>query len=246
MLADGALPKASEIIDRLLARARAAAAEEARQVMVYRRTTVIEDLTTSDARERRRIREHAVTNAAGVVRAKLVRIDGRPPSDDEVTADSRKEGDARKEATRRRRGPDFVDEALLRKFEYVLEGEEWVEGRRTYRMAYLPKGATGGAERNTDRFLSLVAGKLWIDAAEYEIVKVTAGLREPLKILGGFAASITRLEFDVLRRQVAPGCWCNVLLTSRAEGRRLLSGFNVRLDVEQGDFRVSPVSPASP
>lgn len=78
------------------------------------------------------------------------------------------------------------------------------------------------------------------------MVRATAGLREPLKILGGFAASITRLEFDVLRRPVAPGCWCNVLLTSRAEGRRLFSGFSVRLDVEQADFRVLPISPASP
>lgn len=242
----GGTPPADVIVERFAARARAAAADEGRQVMVYRRTTLIEDLEAKDARERRRMREHAVTNAAGVVRARLVRIDDREPSEAEVAADARKEGDARKEATRRRRGPDFVDEALIRKFEYQLEGEEVVDGRRTFRLAYKAGLKGGGTERNVDRFLALIGGRIWIDAEEFELVKASAGLREPLRILGGFAASITRLDFEVTRRPVAPGCWCNVLLTSRAEGRRLFSGFNVRLEVEQADFQVTPLTPASP
>ena len=240
------LPSAEAVIERFAARARAAAADEGRQVMVYRRTTLIEDLEAKDARERRQMREHAVTNKAGVVRARLVRIDDREPSDAEVAADARKEGDARRETTRRRRGPDFVDEALIRKFEYVLEGEEVVGGRRTFRLAYKARASGGGTEKNIDRFLLLVGGRIWIDAEEFELVRASAGLREPLRILGGFAASITRLDFEVTRRPVAPGCWCNVLLTSRAEGRRLLSGFNVRLEVEQADFKVTPLTPASP
>jgi hypothetical protein len=243
---DATAPSAPEIIERFLARARAAADEEARQMVVYRRTTRIEDVGSKEEKARSRVREHAVTNKAGVVHARLVRIDDREPTEAEVASDWRKEGDARKETTRRRRGPDFVDESMIRRFEYVLEGEEMLEGRRTYRLGYVPRSASGGGEKNIDRFLGLVAGKIWIDAAEFEMVRATAGLREPLKILGGFAASITRLEFDVLRRPVAPGCWCNVLLTSRAEGRRLFSGFSVRLDVEQADFRVLPISPASP
>ena len=110
------LPSADFVVERFLARAKASAAEEARQMLVYRRTTVIEDLASKDEKERRRVREHAVTNRAGVIRARLVRIDNRDPSEAEVASDARKEGDARKETTRRRRGPDFVDEALLRKF----------------------------------------------------------------------------------------------------------------------------------
>lgn len=240
------LPSTEVVVDRFLARAKAAAAEEARQTLVYRRTTVIEDLAAKDAKDRRRVREHAVTNRAGVVRARLVRIDDREPSDAEVASDARKEGDARKETTRRRRGPDFVDEALLRKFDYTLEGEETVEGRRTYRLSYKAKAGREGGDKNVDRFLGLIGGSIWIDAEEFELVKASAGLREPLRILGGFAASISRLELDVVRRPVTPGCWCNVLLTSRAEGRRLLSGFNVRLAVEQAEFQVTPMTPASP
>lgn len=239
-------PSAEAIIDRFAARARAAAADEGRQVMVYRRTTRIEDLKSKDAKERMQMREHAVTNKAGVVRARLVRIDDREPSEAEVAADARKEGDARKETTRRRRGPDFVDEALIRKFEYELEGEDVVEGRRAYRLAYKARPGDGGTGKNIDRFMALVGGKMWIDAEEFELVKASAGLREPLRILGGFAASITRLDLEVMRRPVAPGCWCNVLLNSRAEGRTLLHGFNVRLDVEQADFKVTPLTPASP
>jgi hypothetical protein len=244
--ADAPRPSADAIIERFLARAKAAAAEEARLEMTYRRTTVIEDLSSKDERQRRRVREHAVTNRAGVIRARLVRIDDREPSESEVASDARKEGDARKETTRRRRGPDFVDEALVRQFDFTLEGEETVEGRRTFRLSYKAKPERKGTDKNIDRFLGLVGGKIWIDAEEFELAKVSAGLNEPLRILGGFAASITRLEFDIIRRPVAPGCWCHVLLSSRAEGRRLFSGFNVRLEVEQGDFRILPMAPASP
>ena len=235
-----------EIIERLVARARAAAAEEARQVLVYRRTTCIEDLASKDEKERKRVREHAVTNMAGVVKARLVRIDDREPTEEEVASDSRKEGDARKETSRRRRGPDFLDEGLIRRFVYELEGEETLEGRRTYRLSYKPRTSGSGGDKNVDRVLRLLGGKIWIDATEFEVVRASAGLREPLKVLGGFAATVSRLEFDVVRRPVAPGCWCNVLLTSRAEGRRLFSGFSVRLDVEQADFQVLPATPALP
>jgi hypothetical protein len=237
---------AEEEAETVLRAPEAAAAEEARLEMTYRRTTVIEDLSSKDERQRRRVREHAVTNRAGVIRARLVRIDDREPSESEVASDARKEGDARKETTRRRRGPDFVDEALVRQFDFTLEGEETVEGRRTFRLSYKAKPERKGTDKNIDRFLGLVGGKIWIDAEEFELAKVSAGLNEPLRILGGFAASITRLEFDIIRRPVAPGCWCHVLLSSRAEGRRLFSGFNVRLEVEQGDFRILPMAPASP
>ena len=113
-------------------------------------------------------------------------------------------------------------------------------------MSYKAKIGREGGDKNIDRFLGLIGGSIWVDAEEFELVKASAGLREPLRILGGFAATISRLELDVVRRPVTPGCWCNVLLTSRAEGRRLFSGFNVRLDVEQADFRVTPLIPAAP
>jgi hypothetical protein len=239
-------PSAGEIMDRFLRRAREAAEVEARHVLTYRRVTRVEDLDATGAASACTTKEHSVTNAAGRVRAVLVRVDDRAPSESEVSADARRENDARRETGRRRRGPDFIDAGLVRRFDYAFDGEEVVEGRRAWRLVLVPKAGGADTGKNMDRFLALVQGRIWIDAEDYELVRASAGLREPLKILGGFAATVSRMELSIARRPIAPGYWSNVLFTTRAEGRKFLSAFRVRATIEHDGFRLEPVTRAVP
>jgi hypothetical protein len=174
-------PDAETIIQRFIARAKAAAEVEARQMISYQRRTRIEELDDDDSVKETRSKEYAVTNRAGLVQTVLIKVNDRPPSDDELKSDRRTESDARRESGRRRRGPDFLDEALVRRFEYTLEGEETIEGRRVFRLAYQPTRTTT-AGKDVDRILSLLHGQIWIDAEEYEMVKVEARLRSALRI----------------------------------------------------------------
>lgn len=238
-------PAVDQIIDRFLQQARAAAEIEARQEISYHRRTRIDELADDGAVRQTRSKEHAVTNRAGVIRAVLVKVDDREPSDRESRADHKTDSEARRESGRRRNGPDFLDESLVRRFQYTLEGEETIDGRRVYRLGYEPRPADAGSGKDVDRILSLLHGTLWIDAEQYELVKVEARLRTALKLLGGIAGSLNRLDFAIVRRPIQDGHWANVLLTSHAEGRKLFSAFRARVLVEQDEFRVRPLAPPS-
>lgn len=241
LAASPAPPSVDEIVERFLRQARAAADTEAQQEISYHRRTRIEELAADGAVEQSRSKEHAVTNRAGVIRAVLVKVDDRDPSDRETRSDRKTDSEARRESGRRRNGPDFLDEGLVRRFQYTLEGEEQIEGRRVYRLAYEPRPVASGAGKDVDRILSLLHGHLWIDAEQYELVKVEARLRSALKLLGGIAGSLNRLDFAIVRRPVRDGHWANVLLTSQAEGRKLFSAFRARILVEQDEFQVRPL-----
>lgn len=241
--ANPATPSVDEIIERFLRQARAAADTEAQHEISYHRRTRIEELADDGAVQQTRSKEHAVTNRAGVIRAVLVKVDERAPSDRESRSDRKTDTDARRESGRRRNGPDFLDEGLVRRFQYTLEGEERIDGRRVFRLAYEPRPAASGSGKDFERILSLLHGHLWIDAEQYELVKVEARLRSALKLLGGIAGSLNRLDFAIVRRPVRDGHWANVLLTSQAEGRKLFSVFRARIQVEQDEFQVRPLTP---
>ena len=241
----GETPDAEAIIQRFIARAKAAAEVEAHQTISYQRRTRIEELDDDGSVKETRSKEYAVTNRAGLVQAVLVKVNDRPPSDEELKSDRRTESEARRESGRRRRGPDFLDEALVRRFQYTLEGEEIIEGRRVFRLAYQPNQTTA-AGKDVDRILGLLHGQIWIDAEEYEMVKVEARLRSALRLLGGIAGALNRLEFAIVRRPIEPGHWASVLLTTRAEGRKLFSAFRARVQVDQDEFRIQPVTTAAP
>jgi len=244
--ASTAVPDVEEILRRFLARAREAAEMEAGQEICYLRTTRVEQLTEDGTVRETRVKEHAVTNRAGVIRARLVRVDSQDPSERELESDRKGDSEARKESGRRRRGPDFLDEALVRRFTYRFEAEEQLEGRRVFRLAYEPRTDAADSTANVDRLLSALHGQIWIDAEQFELVKVESRLRSAIRLLGGLAGALNRLEFAIKRRPIAPGHWANISLTTRVEGRKLFTAFRARVQVDQDAFNVRPVSPAKP
>ena len=240
------VPDVEEILRRFLARAREAAEVEARQEICYLRKTRVEQLTEDGTVRETRSKEHSVTNRAGVIHAWLVKVDNQEPTERDLSSDRRGDSEARKESGRRRKGPDFLDEALVRRFSYRFEAEEQIEGRRVFRLAYEPRTDAADSNTNVDRLLGALHGHLWIDAQEYELVKVEARLRSALRLLGGIVGSLNRLEFAIQRRPVEPGHWANVLLTTHAEGRKLFSSFRARVQVDHDAFSIRPLNPATP
>jgi len=244
--ADPKVPDVDEILRRFLARAREAAEVESRQEICYLRKTRVEQLTEDGTVRETRSKEYAITNRAGVVRAWLVKVDDQEPSERELNSDRKGDSEARKEVGRRRKGPDFLDEALVRRFTYRFEAEEQVDGRRVFRLGYEPRTDAADSNASVDRLLSALHGQIWIDAEEFELVKVEARLRSALRLLGGLVGSLNRLEFAIQRRPIEPGHWANVLLTTHAEGRKLFSAFRARVQVDHDAFSIRPLSPATP
>ncbi len=246
--ADPADLPADEIIRRLIARGREVADLQPSRGLAYTRRTVIEELDDHSAVLERKTREHAVTNLAGVTRAVLVRLDDREPSTRESRADEKRENENQRDTSHRRGrrgGPDFLDEALVRRFVYESAGEEMVAGRRTLVLSFEPVPGAKDSGEVADRLLARLHGRMWIDAEEFELVKVESHLKSPLSVLGGLAASLTRIDLLIVRERLSPGVWTNRKLLTYAEGRKLLSSLRMRMQVDQEDFRELPVKPAA-
>jgi len=243
------LPSASDIVERMVAESRVAAGRQRSSGMAYTRRTVIEELDAHAAVRDRKTREHAVTILGGRTRTVLVRLDGKAPSSVERGADREREAEHRRNASNRRgrKGePDFLDESLLRRFDYELAGEDSVAGRRVYVLRFEPKPGDADAGEIADRLLGRLHGRLWVDADEFELVRVESHLKSPLTILGGLAASLTRIDLVVERARLEPGLWINRRLSSYAEGRKALSNLRIRMEIEQDGFRAVPLMPAVP
>lgn len=242
-------PTAAEVVDRLVERSRASAELQRTRGYAYTRKTVVEELGDRAEVVERRTREHAVTNLGGLTRSLLLRLDGREPSGKELQADLEREADHRRSASARRgrrSGPDFLDEALVRRFEYAFESEEVVDGRRAYVLRFSARPEAAEPKEVADRLLARLRGRLWVDAEEFELVKVESHLTTPLTVWGGLAATLTRIDLVVERSRLGPGLWMNRRMATYAEGRKLVSSLRTRMEVEQGGFREVPFRPAAP
>ena len=246
---DRAPLSAGEVISRLIARGREVAELQPTRGLAYTRRTVIEELDDRSEVRDRKTREHSVTNLAGVTRAVLLKLDDREPSAREARADEKRENDNQRDTSRRRgrkSGPDFLDEALVRRFEYVLDGEEVVAGRRTLVLRFEPPDGVKEGGEVADRLLARLHGRLWVDLEEFELVKVESHLKSPFSVLGGLAASLTRIDLLIVRERLSPGVWANHQLSTYAEGRKLFSNLRMRMRIEQDEFRELPVTSPAP
>ncbi len=241
----------TQIIQRFLETARASADREATQELVYVRRAIFEHLKADGSVEKRRSKEHSVTNCAGVIQTQLVRVNDRPPTHTEINADQKDESEGRRQFSRRSSGPDFLDAGLVNRFGYTLEAVESLDGREVYRLAFEPAQAipasnnsTVSNNRDINRVLELLHGHLWIDAREFELVRMECSLRSPFRLLGGIVGSLSKLDFIVDRRRVAADCWSNVSVLTHIEGRKLISPLRIRAVVEQEEFKLRPLDPA--
>lgn len=239
---------AAKIIQRFLETAKASAEREAVHELIYLRRSVFEHLNGDGTVEKRRSKEHWVTNSAGAVRAELIRVNDRKPTTGEILSDQKHESEGRRQLSRRSRGPDFLDARLLGRFDYTWEAVEVVAGRGVYRLAFEPaqtkpdsSNSTGSDNRDVNRVIGLLHGHLWIDTETFELVRMECSLRSPFQLLGGLVGSLSRLDLVVDRRPVAAGCWSNVNVLTHIEGRKLISPIRIRASVEQEGFKLRPI-----
>jgi hypothetical protein len=239
-------PTADDIIARLCGRLRETATQPPASGYECRRETVIEELGSRGQVTERKTKEHHVICEAGATAAKLQRLNGRIPSPREARADEQRDEENRRQYAERRpapgRTPDFLDDALVRRFDYVLLGSETLEGRLTHRLAFRPKTGLDEPDTIADRVVNSLVGELWVDAEEAELVRVEARLRAPLTVFGGVVASIQTMDFSLFRHRLAAGLWANRSFGSRLEGRKLFAALRVRVRVEQTEFALRPAA----
>jgi len=208
------------------------------EAVALRRITVIEELDARGRVKERKTKEHSVVLRGPEQTATLVRMNGEAPSDSERRRELRQEEGHREKFSPRRdrasRPMHRIGRDLLERFEYRLVGTEEVNGRLTHRLAFEPgRDPEGG--KMADRVLGRLRGHLWVDALEFEPVRIEARLDEPVSI-GGFLAVLDEFRMDVERTRLPSGLWVDERVDTHVGGRKLIQRFHGHFEVLQDQF----------
>jgi hypothetical protein len=170
----------------------------------------------------------------------LVEVDGRPATEDEKrkAAEEDEKGRKRRLADKaasearqadrvsgdeddplvgRRRLSELIDRFVIR-----VVGEEIVEGRPAYVLEFSPDPAAPLAKNLGDRALNALAGRLLIDAVDFQVRSVVAHLTKPVKVVGGIAANIKEAEISYTGQPLGGDLWFPCVVELRLTGKTAL------------------------
>ena len=188
---------------------------------------------------RRRLFHYFSGDEPGSETRKLVEVDGRPATEEEKSeaarqdAKQRKKNEERRTAERVSRPPAVTGEEedplvgprrlsdLVARYDYVLGGAVEEEGRLLYALEFRPKPGLR-ADSFGDRALDALAGRVLVDAADFQVVAAEARLVAPLKVASGLAASVKSATVSYRARRLPGGTWFPCVVDLRLQGRRAL------------------------
>jgi hypothetical protein len=238
------LPGASEVTQRMIERSQAVARAAQGPQYTYEKRSLLEHLDAAGRSLTSEEKIYQVTLIAGLPFNRLVKIQGRELSPEE----SRRE-EAREEKFRRRfvsadakevaaRKEGLVTPELLGRFQFVVESRVVLSNRPTLVLTFKPKEGSLPSGSVQDKLLNRMAGRLWIDEADADTVRLEAGLVEQLS-LGwfGFLGSLSRCDLSLERQRMPDGVWINTKQSLVIHSRKLTATTRSRITEETSGFR---------
>ena len=142
---------------------------------------------------------------------RLLRIDGREPTDEEIARHRQKEPFARHYRAVRAGASDAEEEggyslaSLLRLSSYRYAGREMVGGAECHRLDFQPDPEP--KEQSLEaRVAGAMAGSLWLTVDGLHLIRARAASVRPVPLTLGLV-SVRSLAVELESAQVAPGIW---------------------------------------
>lgn len=154
---------------------------------------------------------------------RLVAEDERPLSPERMAREDRK---ARDKAEAIGRGEVATEQvgmrlsAILARYAFTATGRENVEGRPAIVLDFTPR--PGKRALDSDHVLRKLAGRIWVDEAEGEVVRAQLKNTGGIKIAFGLGASVSSLEVEMEFAKVDGAVWLPRRVEALASGRMLL------------------------
>ena len=111
---------------------------------------------------------------------------------------------------------------LIGRFVIRVVGEEVVEGRPAYVLAFAPDPAAPAPKNLGDRALNALAGRALIDAVDFQVRSVVAHLTKPVKLAGGLAVNVKEAEIAYTGQPLGGDLWFPCSVELRLTGKRAL------------------------
>jgi hypothetical protein len=238
------LPPVRVILDRMVDRAAAWTRED--RVYSYQKRSVLEQLDAHGRPIDSIEKEYQVELIRGIPFPRLVRIQGRDLTAEEIRRENDRERALRDRVTGtdpagmvERREP-LVTHALLERYEFTLDQVKQVGDRRLLVLAFEPRQDGVPTRTIQDRILARLGGRVWVDDEEAEVARIEVTLREAFS-LGwfGMLGSLQQCELFLERQRMPDGVWIPTRQSLLLIGRRLLAPMRYRTTEEIHGFEGS-------
>ena len=179
--------------------------------------------------------------------ARVVSVNGKPLTGKELMAEQEREIKARHAAAAGVRPviatepPPKKEYALtadmFERFNFTLTGLEKVNGRDTWALTFAPRSKDLPVKQFKDRVINKLAGKLWIDAEEYELVRTELGLTESVSLVGGIVGTLRKFDYSLGRVRAEGGAWFTARSELVIQGREVVRNRHLRFRTEEKNFQ---------
>jgi hypothetical protein len=117
---------------------------------------------------------------------------------------------------------DYSVSNLTNRLHFTIAGREMLNGRPSLVVEFKPTGSNLPASNFDDKFISKVAGRIWIDEEDYAIAQANVRLTEKINIFGGLVGSIWKFNCSFTRLRTPEGYWFARQMDWHFEGREVL------------------------
>ncbi len=241
-----ATPDATALVRAIVARARVVSEDATLPTVVYTNSSVYQTLASDGTVKRTKEKLYRVTLARGMTENELLAINGRPLAGGEHELLNEKERRWRdtyaagRDGSSPQRMDHIINERLFARFDLEVLGEELVRQHRCWVISLRPKANPPSEERLMDRVFNRLAGRLWVDAATHEIVKVEAATQGSLRVWGGLLGALESFRIHLDREDAGRGVWFNRHLDIAVRGRKLFSPLSMRAIELAGPVQFMP------
>lgn len=246
-----AWPTAEFLVERVVERSAWNETQQIRNRYSFTRRHITDELTDKGLLKDRKDRVYEATPIGGVSHSRLVLKDGQPLSAKEAKKEAEKEQKAWEASTTGLQQPITPDKGrsinhdLVQRFHFEVIGEELFRGRRSYVLTMEPKSRDLPVKQLQDNFFNKLGGKVWIDAADYEVAKAEISLREKVPILLNLIGAMNKFTIHFRKQRLPEGVW----LTDRSwvdlETRKLMLNSHVNHLLEWRDFKLVGPAPTN-
>jgi hypothetical protein len=118
---------------------------------------------------------------------------------------------------------DFLlNEDLVNRFEFTIVGRESLNGRPALVVDFVPASKNLPERNLKERFINKAAGRIWIDAADYSLVKADIHLTQQVNVGWGLIGAVWKFHYGFERERTPDGLWFPSEVDWHLEGREVI------------------------
>jgi len=237
-------PDVKTIMSNVLARAKETENTKTQSAYTFRQHDTVEDLAEGDRVKERTELDFECFPIDGQPYQRLVAKNGRPLTADEKRKQEKTEREFLEKMKKRRpkvaenEEAITLNEELISRYRFTLDGEENIQGRPAYRIGFQPDPEQRASRKGImNRIMDNVRGTAWVDQGEYEIVKVEAVLTKELEFGWGILGKLSQMRFGLEQTRLDDGTWMMSRVEGRIHSRAFVMSKRVRWESRMSDFR---------